>query len=106
MTGLARRGPPVKLSDTIVLAILDRARSGETQTALAREFNVSQGHICNLIHGRYRSNAAILVTAATTSVRKRHIAVLAKALGLTVEALEQLGEQDEIRRGGVTTKVA
>lgn len=46
------RGPNSRLTEAIVLECRRRYAAGETQTALALEFGISSGAMCQAIHGR------------------------------------------------------
>lgn len=53
------QNPLAKLSDQEVEIIKHRAASGERQTTLAKEFNVSNGLICMVLKGQRRRGARI-----------------------------------------------
>lgn len=48
--------PSAKLTDSQIADIFNRYNSGERPCFLAREFNVTNSHICGIGKGRYRKN--------------------------------------------------
>jgi hypothetical protein len=50
------RKPTRKLSDLDVLSIRNLASSGKTHASIAKSFNVSQGHVTDIVNGRKRAH--------------------------------------------------